>query len=143
MPWAIHIDPAVNCAFVKFYGDFELEQMVRAAGDVFNHPDFRDGMNILRDARKQRISQDVSFKSLAKEARQLMDKFHHTHGNCKSAVVAGDVQSYAKFHQYIVAGRLADTPIERKVFRDMEKAKEWLGLPQGYEIRNPAPDEEI
>ena len=138
MPWNIHIDPDVNCVFVKYYGDFALEQIKAAADDVSNHPGYRIGMDFLRDSREQRISKDLSFKSLSNAAHRVMDKFDQERGKCKTAIVAGDAQSYAKVHQYVVAGRLDNSPVERKAFRDIEKAKEWLGLPEGYDITYPA-----
>ena len=70
MPWTTHIDPDVNCVFNKFHGAFEIEQIMGAAEDAFNHPGFRVGMNFLRDSREQQIPADVSYKSLADEANE-------------------------------------------------------------------------
>ena len=141
MSWIFHIDPQVNCIFVKYYGAFELEQIKSAADEVSIHPNYRSGMNFLRDNREQRISEDVSFKSLSNAAHQVMDEFDQERGTCKTAIVAGDAQSYAKIHQYVLAGRLSKSPVERKAFRDIEMAKEWLGIPKGYEICYPTPGE--
>ena len=138
MAWKIHIDPDVYCSFIKFYGAFEFEQIIGAAGDMFSHPDYRAGMNILRDSREQHLLADVSFKSLSVEAKKMMELFDDKLGPSKLAIVVGNAQSYAKIHQYIVAGRLSKSPIERKAFRDIEKAKKWLGLPVGYEIKEPS-----
>ena len=44
-----------------------------------------------------------------------------------AAILAADVTGYAKIHQYIVSGRLYKSRVQRKAFRDIEKAKEWLG----------------
>ena len=141
MSWKIHIDPDVNCVFVKLYGNFELDQFTGIATDISNHPDYRVGMNSLRDLRDQSVMTDLSFKSLADQAKRAMDQYGDKLGKCRMAIVAGDVQSYAKVHQYIVAGKLGDYPIERKAFRDIEKAMAWLGVPRDYEIKYPAPDE--
>ena len=140
MPWTIHIDPDVNCAFAMYYGAFDILAIRSSSEEIYNHPDYRVGMNSLRDVRDQVIPSDVSFKSLSKEAKNIMDEFDSKLDNCKMAILAGDAQSYAKIHQYIVAGRLGKTPIERKGFRDMEKAKEWLGIPEDYEIKYPSDD---
>ena len=137
MPYTIHIDPDVNCAFVKFYGVFTPDQIMSESEDTFNHPGYSVGMNILRDYREQQMSEDVTYKSIATEGKRVMHKFGRQLGRCKAALVAGDVQSYARFHQVIVAGRLADIPVERKAFRDIEKAMRWLDIPEGYEINYP------
>ena len=141
MPWTIHIDRDVNCAFFKFYGAFDIRELRHSSEAMLNHPDYRVGMNTLRDAREQPIPTDVSFKSLATEARGIMSKVDPRLVNIRMAIVAADVQSYAKLHQYIVAGRLGDSPVERKAFRDIGKAKEWLGVPRGYEIKYSATGE--
>ena len=135
MHWTIHIDPNVNCAFVKYYGAFDISQLKNSAEEMFSHPDYRVGMNALRDASNQTIPSDVSFKSLSNEARGTMNEFDHKLAKCKWAIVVGNVQSYAKVHQALVAGRIGDNPVHRKAFRDIEKAKEWLGIPEGYEIK--------
>ena len=139
MAWTIHIDPDVNCVFIKHYGDFELDQIMRATEEIINHPDHRVGMNSLRDFREQQFPADLSFKSLADQAKRAMDQYRDKLGKCRMAIIAGDVQSYAKVHQYIVAGKLGDYPIERKPFRDIEKALACLGLPEDYEIKYPTP----
>ena len=137
MPWIIHIDPDVNCAFIKYDDPFEVGQLGRAAEEVFNHSDYRAGMNILRDARDRPFPSDLLFKSLSNAVKSIDKKFAHKLSQCRWATVVGDVQSYAKVHQALVAGRIGGKPVERKVFRDIEKAMDWLGLPEGYEIKYP------
>jgi len=34
MPWTTHIDPGVNCVFNKFYGAFEIEQIMGAVSNA-------------------------------------------------------------------------------------------------------------
>ena len=141
MTWTTHIDTDANCVFTKFFGAFDIGQMRYAADEMFNDPHYRSGMHNLRDIRDQVIPSDISFKSLSDEAKKIMDAFDSRLAKCRLAVVAGDVQSYAKVHQFIVAGRLSDSPVERKPFRDIEKALRWLDIPEGYEINYPTPDE--
>jgi len=138
MSWNVYINPEVNCVFVKYYGDFELEQIRGAAEDVSNHPDYREGMNFLRDCREQKISKDISFKALSTEAHRVTDEYDPKRGKCRTAFVVSNAESYSKVHQYVVSGRLSHTQVERRAFRDIEKAKEWLGLPENYEINYPS-----
>ena len=142
MHWTIYIDREVNCAFGKYYGVFDIGRLEIAAEEMFNHPEYRAGMNSLRDARELTMpTSKLSFGYYADKAREVMNEFDSKLGECKWAIVAGDGQNYARAHQYLVAGRLGKSQVERKAFRDMEKAMDWLGLPEGYEIKYPTQDE--
>ena len=141
MAYTIFVDPDVNCAFSKFYGAFDIGEWKDSVEEMVNHPDYCDGMNVLRDARDQIIPSDVSYETIANQARDVMILFDHMLEKCRWGIVVDDGQSYAKVHQYLAARRLIDSPIERKLFRDMQTAKEWLGLPGGYEIKYPEPGE--
>ena len=141
MEYTIHIDPVVNCAFIKFYGDFEFSDGNEALNDIIKHSEYLAGMNVLRDFRDQRIPSDLTFSDLAKRSRHVINEYHSKIGKYRAATVVGDAQSFAKVHQFIAAGRLGKSEVERKAFRDIGKAMEWLDLPEGYEIKYTEPDE--
>jgi hypothetical protein len=52
----------------------------------------------------------------------------------KMAWVVADGKDFAKFHQMILSTRLSPNIVERKVYRDVETAKLWLGLQGKYKI---------
>ena len=139
MEWNIHIDPNVNCAFVFPYGPFDIGDVIKTVSDVVHHPQHRSDMHILHDYRDYFIPSDLSFKAISEASYNSMQKHYSKLGKCKVAAVVDDAQSYAKAHQYFLSGRFEKYPVERKAFRDMEKALEWLGLPPGYKIKNPEP----
>ena len=141
MAWTICIDPDVNCAFIKRYGTFDINDRLNAVKSMLSHPDFQSGMNTMHDARDVQIPPDVSFESLAESFKRINQEYVAKVDRGKAAIVAGDAQSFAKIHQYLVSGRLDKSPVERKAFRDIEKAMAWLGLPEGYEIKYPEPEE--
>ena len=141
MAWTINIDHEVNCAFLKFDSSFKISHISESAQDIVNHPDFKTGINILRDSRELKIPSDITFKSLSEESLRIINEINQKMGECKAAVVVGDSQSYAKFHQFIVTGRLTTNPVERKVFRDIAAAREWLDIPPDYEIKFLAQEE--
>ncbi len=141
MAWTLHIDPAVNCSFIKHYGPFDLSALDESTEARLNHPDFKVGMNFLHDFLDQRIPPDLAFKTLSEESNRLVKKYGYKVGPCKGALVVGDGQSYAKIHQFVLTNRFEKNPIERKAFRDIEKAKEWLDIPEGYEINYPGSEE--
>jgi len=135
----MHIDADVNCVFFKHFGPFSVDDFVKSFADILQHPDYQIGMNILRDNRDQQFPADLSFDAIAASSKSVKEQDRGL-GNCKWASVVGDAQSYAKVHQYITSGRLSENPIERKVFREMDAAREWLGIPTDYEIKFPAPE---
>ena len=136
MPYDMYIYPEVNCVFFRHYGTFSVDDFVKSFSDILDHPDYRIGMNILRDNREQKFPADLSFDAIAASSKRVKDQDKGL-GNCKWVSVVGDAQSYAKVHQYITSGRLSENPIERRVFRDMDKAREWLGIPGDYKIIFP------
>jgi len=137
MAWKISIDPDVNCVFIKHHGAFEIDDILHTAEDIFNHPDHRAGMSILRDLSDHGFQPGIHYKSLAEKIKDMIRAFGPRIGRCKTAFVVGDGQNYAKVHQFTVAGRLGDYPIERKPFRDLGDALRWLDLPEGYQINYP------
>ena len=94
-------------------------------------------MNFINDFSEQRLPPDLPFKTVAEESKPIVRDYNVKFGRCKGALVAGDAQSYAKLHQFIEAARFTNNPVERKAFRDLDKAKEWIGLPAGYAIVYP------
>jgi hypothetical protein len=137
MVWKISIEPDVNCVFIKHYGVVEIDDIIDTAEDIFNHPDHRASMSIFHDLSDHGFQPDITYKSLAEKSKDMMRAFRSRIGQCKAAYVVGDGQNYAKVHQFTVAGRLGDYPIERKPFRDVENALRWLDLPEGYQINYP------
>jgi len=134
MDWTLHIDPAVNCAFIKRPGAYESCDTYEVLNAMVNHPDHREDTNILYDARDLRIPSDEPFKFMSESYKLITQIYSNKADTCRSAIVVGDAQNYAKAHQYIVSGRLDKSTVERKVFRDFEKAKAWLNIPKHYEI---------
>ena len=57
-------------------------------------------------------------------------------GKCRWATIVANAQSYAKVHQFIVTGRLGSHQVEQKPFRNIEKARKWLGIPADYKIQH-------
>lgn len=137
MGYRIHVDSEVNCAFVKSTGDVNFEALSASTDSMIKHPDFRKGMNVLRDGRDQIYSKDMTYKDISEEARRQMDLHDRVLGNCKWAVVVSDGNAYSKVHQFIATGRLGNHTVERKPFRELAQALLWLGIPEDYEIIYP------
>ena len=137
MPFSTYIDPDVNCLFVRHYGPFDLGEVLESLEENSSSPLFRRDMNVLRDYRDQTFPSDLTFKLLSGTSKSIMEDFDRKFGKCKAAIVVGDTTSYAKVHQYIVSTRLMVTQIERRLFREIEEAKEWLEIPEDYVVSYP------
>ena len=96
-------------------------------------------MNMLHDFSDVKFPSDISYDSLSDSFKRNTQQYGGMVVNCQSAIVVGDAQSYMKIHQYLVSGRLDHSSVQRKAFRNIEKAKAWLGLPGDYEIKYPEP----
>ena len=96
---------------------------------------------VLHDFCDVKFPSDISYDSLSDSFKRNTQQYGGMVVNCQSAIVVGDAQSYMKIHQYLVSGRLDHSSVERKAFRDIKKAFEWLGIPEGYEIDYPTPGE--
>ena len=137
MAWKISIDPDVNCVFIKHFGVVEIDDVLNTAEDIFNHPEHRAGMSILRDLSEHGIQPEIHYKSLAEQTKAMIRAFGPRIGLCKTAFVVGDGQNYAKVHQFTVAGGIGDYPIRQKPFRDIGNALRGLDLPEDYQINYP------
>ena len=134
MSYTTYVDPDTNCFFVHHYGPFDITEVLKSLEDVLINPLFRIDMNVLRDYRDQTSPSDITFNVLSGTSKTIMEDFDSKFGKCCAAIVVGDTQSYSKVHQYVVSTRLMKTQIERRVFREVDEAKEWLNIPMEYKI---------
>ncbi len=137
MDWQIYIDPVVNCVFWRQTGPYTLEDGYNSMTKIIGHPEFQSGMNIFRDLRGYGFPSDLEIGTILKASKRIREEHDRQLGICKWAAVVSDGNSYAKMHQYITAGRLKDSQVDRNVFREIDRAKEWVGLPSSYEINYP------
>ena len=127
MPTSFMIDKKNGVVYRRIWGIATPEEMVESYGAVFEHPDFRAGMLALTDMRdieptaaKKDILKVVSF--VRKRAREL--------GEMKVAYVVATEVSFEKVRG--VKEGLEETGVDVGIFRTMESAIEWLGLPADW-----------
>ena len=134
MSHSINIDTNIQVVFVKSIGDFDMSTDNTVFEDILKHQDYVPGMNILRDFSEQPIPAETSFRNLNRLRIDRLNKTDQKLGPCKIAIVVANAASYAKAHQFIVTGRLKVNPVERKLFRKIAVARDWLGIPKDYQI---------
>ncbi|MBT3552697.1 MAG: hypothetical protein HOB64_14080 [Rhodospirillaceae bacterium] len=137
MAYTYYIDPEVNCIFIRQFGEFEVGEGFLSFKAIADDPLLDLSMNILRDMR------DVSIPSIyhdsLEEIKRVRDQLEWATAyfeNCLNAWVVGNAADYAVAHRWSATTRL-DRRITRKPFRNMAPAREWLGIPDGYQIKYP------
>lgn len=133
MPITIRVDPAARVRFAVLEGTIDDEALLNAFTEVLESPDFDPTLSDLVDARGARRV-DVTPAGVRRLA-DLVQQIDRLALPTKVAVVATDDVAYnaACMYEAIRAGQQA--PAEHRVFRDIEDAREWLGLePAGSEI---------
>ena len=138
MAWDYYIEPELNCVFVTHYDEFTITEVGEHFQQLMADPNYLPEMNLIRDLRQINIPKDYDYKSISSEAKKVFSRFDQRMGHSKLAIVVSGQHDYIIAHQWIVTGRLSTFPVERKPFRDMEKAKEWIGISIDYEIKMPS-----
>ena len=109
----------------------EFAQALIAAVDSIK---YREGMNFLRDGRLINLPPELKFKQYKNFEVKGLAETHAKIGEVKLAWLAGNRNDFIIVHQILVSHRLDRGLFDRKAFRVMEKAKEWLGIDPSYEI---------
>ena len=125
MAYTYYIDPEVNCIFIRQFGEFEVGEGFLSFKAIADDPLLDLSMNILRDMR------DVSIPSIYHDSLEEIKRVRD-----QLAWVVGNAADYAVAHRWSATTRL-DRRITRKPFRNMAPAREWLGIPDGYQIKYP------
>ncbi|MDP6428264.1 MAG: hypothetical protein QGH73_03265 [Rhodospirillales bacterium] len=131
-----YIDPDVNCIFVRHFDEMRVGEGFDSIMVLLADPEFHRGLNILRDTRQVSIPDIYADTRELINAREQMKSYAENFQSSRFAWVVGSAADYAIVHRWSATTRL-DAHVERRPFRDMMKAKEWLGIPGDYEIRYP------
>ena len=137
MPYSIHIDPKVNCVLFRFYGSFTVGSRLEGIEQMLSQIDYKNGMKILTDSREQPFPSSITFKKISEAVKKMEVTINKIQAGCQWATVVSDAQHYATMHRYIALTKNSGSMVERKPFRDIDKAREWLGIPADYQIKYP------
>jgi|GEM_PF-342982 hypothetical protein len=128
-----HFDIEKNCIFIQhfdlFHPDIALEQLNMMVQD----PRFKSGMNILRDVSLTKLPDFLDYRWLNNNSPRRMKEIYRTMDNCRIGWLVGNAQDYGKLHRW-VASQLRSASVERKPFRELADALEWLDIPPDYKI---------
>jgi hypothetical protein len=107
-----------------------MEEMNVQFQMIFEDPDYAGNTNILRDCSDAALPSDWTWERMTTTTKERMEAFNDKLGLCKVAWVVKDGTDFAKVHQYSVSDRFGDHSVERRGFRDMAEARQWLAIPE-------------
>ena len=135
MSYRVHIDGSVNCVFVQHFGTISSGEITEQLKILVQDPAFNKNMSLLRDVTQTSLPENYDlewFRQTSATTMALVDDDLGT--GRKVAWVLSSVNDYKVVHQWSVVGRLNTKVMERRPFRDITKAMNWLGIPEGYVI---------
>jgi len=119
------IDKKIKTVFVKFTGETSIEDLIEQEKMIIKDSDFEKGFNTYADFSEATPSHTVNFDKV-KMSKDFVESIQDVRGRCKWAIYAPYVYAYAFAKMFAILAR--NLTIETKVFREEEKAKEWLGI---------------
>jgi len=141
MPYRLKIDPGLNCVFIQHYGDVDAEEVLEQVKQLGEHPEFEQGMNMLRDFTLTKLPADYGierFKSGYDNWIKNNDSMLGT--KRKVAWVLKDKEDFITIHQFCAVTRLNNMVAARQPFRNMKTARKFLDIPEDYVIKYPDGD---
>lgn len=137
-----YIDQEQLCVFIKFFGEIDHDEIREQANELTALPGYTKGMSFLRDLSLATLLIDgdlASIKEFIDTRSKTLDET--LGGNRRSAWVLSNVQDFKLIHRICALSRLNNLIIDRQPFRDIAKAREWIGIPEDYEIKFPVLEE--
>ena len=128
-----HIDTLLNCVFIQHLDDLVHGEFKKHLQQILDDSKFQLGMNFLHDASNISFVENPTTKSIGAK-RDRLKKFDDPEiGTCRIAWVVATAIDYGIMHRISVTNRF-NPEVERRPFRDSEKARTWIEIPEDYEI---------
>jgi hypothetical protein len=139
MAFTYYIDPQVNCAFVRCFDEVKVGEGYASLKAITSDPQFVPNLNILRDTTETTVLETYGDTHELRKAREGTEKYTAKFKGTRFAWVVGSPADYAAAHRWSVTTRL-ESHVTRKPFREISQARQWLGIPEYYEIKYPSTD---
>ena len=124
MPYIIKSDDALGCIFIKWRGTFSAEEGFAQYRETAQLESFQQGSHLFHDARLGDFN--IPNSEIRKVAEAPSPKVDSNNVRKVATLVSSDLA----FGMMRALGAFRERPgLELKVFRDLEEAKAWLGLP--------------
>ena len=124
MPYVLMGDEALGCIFIKWHGTFSYEEVSAYFREVAELVGFQKGSHLFHDARLMDVNVPASeIHNVAKTATPKLDP----NIVYKIAILTSSDVNFGMLRMFAT---IRERPgLVLNVFRDLEKAKVWLGLP--------------
>ncbi|MBT3990810.1 MAG: hypothetical protein HON14_16555 [Rhodospirillaceae bacterium] len=132
MAYQYSIHPDINCVYVEHTGTFEVDEEQHQLIEMEANPHFTRGMDILRDISATSFPEIYNFEYFKHQSHSQFKDIASGLGRCKIAWVLGNGRDYGLVRQWVTTLNLTSATIERKPFRDIDAAKDWLNVPKDY-----------
>ena len=138
MTYQHYINKEFDCVFMQHTGEIGLDDILEQTIEMTSLPDFKSGMNILRDISQTKLPSGYDVERMTKDFKTPENPIDNTLGtNRMVAWVVGNPHDFKIIHQFCALHRLNKFVTNRQPFRDIGRAKKWLDIPEDYEIVFP------
>ena len=101
-------------------------------------PGVPSGHEIFCDTSRTVLPDAFGYAYFACTKKHSMSAIEERIGGADEAWLAGGARDFTVIHQPSVCTRLTPKGLQRRPFRTIDSAFDWLGLPPDYQIRFPA-----
>ncbi len=124
MPYILKSEDALGCIFIRWCGTFSNVEGAAHYREIAGYESFQQGSNLFHDVRLVDVDVPVSqIQSMAKAASPKMTATLVR----KVAILTSSDLGFGMMRMLVL---MRERPgLVLKVFRDLEEAKAWLGLP--------------
>ena len=137
MAWSASYDESVDCCFVHWTGALDRNGLWSFVRDVAGESWFHPGVNVLHDFREAAAAPTKAEVREIAQIAQLVSNVFGDSGRVALLVPKQEEVRVAQTYVKIASG----TGREFKVFTDLGETKEWMGLPDDYELPANRPSE--
>ncbi len=124
MPYLLKIDEKSGCAFIKWHGVFSLDENRKFRSDTADNAAFQACTKRLHDTRGVDISVPTSvIRTVAYADPVTTEPFVEV----RSAILVSSEMAFGMMRMF--STMYQDPRMNMRVFRNLDDAKAWLGLP--------------
>jgi hypothetical protein len=110
----------------------------KQVAQLVNLPNYIKGMNLLRDISVTTLPTGYDLEWIKKDYESRVKSQDQKLGSDrKAAWVVGNANDFKLIHQFCAITRLSHNIVDRQPFRNMDRAFEWLDIPEDYEFKFP------
>jgi len=138
MPYRLKIDVGLNCVFIQHYGKVDAEEVLQQIKALDEHPEFIQGMNILRDFSLTKLPKEYTIERFKSGYDGWIKNNDRMLGaGRKVAWLLKDKEDFITIHQFCTVTRLNTMVAARQPFHDMKNAFKFLKIPEDYAVEYP------